>query len=82
MVTLETKRATFRVQSEHVTSGQGQRMTTVARKAPVFGKMLKYYVRACVILESGASGLTVGVEITKEARKCKREEHGKNASQI
>lgn len=48
---------------------QDQRINTVARKAAVFGKRLKYYVRGFVIFESGASGLTVGVEITQEARK-------------
>lgn len=35
----------------------------------MFGKMLKYKGIGCVILECGASGLTVGGEITQEAKK-------------
>lgn len=43
----------------------------------MFGKMQKYEVRARLILERGASGLTVGAVITQEAKKlC--EEGGQN----
>lgn len=37
----------------------------------------KYDVRACMILECGASGLSVGVEITQEERECVRKEDRK-----
>lgn len=39
---------------------QSQRGAVIARRAPVFGKTLKYKARACVILECGASGLAAG----------------------
>lgn len=60
-------------------SSQGQRVTTIARKAPVFGKTLKHKVRAHASLECGASGLTVGVQITQEAKaECeKRKQRGR-----
>lgn len=48
---------------------QGRSVTITARKALMFGKMLKYKGIGCVILECGASGLTVGGEITQEAKK-------------
>lgn len=59
---------------------KSQRGASVARKALMFGKMLKY---KGVILECGASGLTVGeLGSHRKQRECVRKEDGENITTL
>lgn len=62
---------------------QSQRGAVIAGQALMFGKMLKY---KGVILECGASGLTVGgwggLESHRKQRECVRKEDGQDTTSL